>query len=400
MPKNKQLIFFIALVSLLFPVVVFASYPMIHYPYVPAAERVKANGEYSIYVMKNGDWREAGKLSFDQFYREREIDLSSYLTGDQDVRVKLVEKGGEAAHIDSVFLGGKPPVEVKDVADGLKKLSKSDFDVLDAFGKSIEILFNKDAKAKTLKLTARVEGINRGLPFQFPISNLYRKVDRSAHFYTYKLGAAKGAIDLDGRLDKGGERVSPFFREYSLAGTGHPSGFTYGWVWNDTENLYVYIDFTPDDTMDGNKDYTKVYVNMPDGVKEFKVSEAEKKWGAPGFTYTDKVAYQHKVYEFKIPLREIMGEQNDGRDKVLLAFSAYGTAGHCCFPDGACSTDYPALCEINGGVFVNGAPFNCDPPNPCPQPEQVPTMTQWGLISFAVLAGLIAVYRSRRQAKK
>jgi hypothetical protein len=373
---------------------------MIQYPYVPAAAKMKANGEYSVYVMKDGEWREAGKLAFDQFYREREIDLSGYLTGEQNVRVKLVEKGGEAAHIDSVFLGDRPPVEVKDVAAGLKKLSKSDFDVVDAFGKSIEIVFNKDIKAKTLKLTARVEGINRGLPFQFPISNLNRKMDTSAHFYTYKLNSTKGSIDLDGRLDEGGERVSPFFKEYSLAGTGHPSGFTYGWVWNDSENLYVYIDFTPDDTMDGNKDYTKVYVNTPAGVKEFKVSEAETKWGTPGFTYTDKVSYQHKVYEFRIPLREIMGAQKDGKDKVLLAFSAYGTAATCCFPEGTCQIFGSGSECVNAGGQELIPPEACLPTNPCPQPAPIPTMTQWGLIAFVVLAGLIAVYYSRRRGRK
>ena len=398
MGKSKQVIFFIALVSLLFPVQVWASYPQIQYPYVPAIEKMKTNGKYIIYVMKEGEWREAGKLVFDEFYREREMDLSGYLTGDEKVRVKLVQKGGEAAHIDSVFLGDKPPVEVKDIADGLKKLSKKDFDVVDAFGKSIEVLFNKDVKAKTLKLTARVEGINRGLPFQFPISNMNRKMDTNAHFYTYKLNSTKGTISLDGKLDEVGERVPPFFKEYSLAGTGHPSGFTYGWVWNDTENLHVYIDFTPDDTMDGDKDYTKVYVNTPNGVKEFKVSEAETKWGKSGFTYTDKVDYQHKVYNFKIPLKEFMGAQKEGKDKVLLAFSAYGTAGVCCFPVGTCATvDHPdTQCTDIGGNFIG--PGSCNP-NPCPQPKQIPTMTQWGIIIFMVLAGIGSVYYLRRKRK-
>jgi hypothetical protein len=395
MGKSKQVIFFIALVSLFFPVLVLASYPLSQYPYVPAIEKIKPNGEYSIYVMKEGKWQEAGKLVFDEFYREREIDLGGYLTSDEKVRIKFVEQGGEAAHIDSIFLGDMPPCDVKGIGDGLKKLSKKDFDVIDAFGRTIEVVFNRDVKDKTLKLTARVEGVNRGLPFQFPISNMFRKMDTSAHFYSYKLNSAKGIINIDGKLDEVVGRL-PFFKEYSLAGTGHPSGFTYGWVRNDDENLYISIDFTPDDTMDGNKDYTKVYVDTDSGVKEFKVSVTETKWGKAGFAYTDKVEYQHKIYEFKIPLREFMGTQMVGRDKVLLAFSAYGTAGHCCFPDGACTlVDQIARdCTDISGVFAPGGDCN---PNPCPQPNLIPTMTQWGIIIFMVFVGIGAVYYLRRR---
>jgi hypothetical protein len=397
MGKSKQVIFFIALVSLLFPVLVLASYPLIQYPYVPRVEKMKPNGEYSIYVIKEGKWQEAGKLVFDEFYREREIDLSSYLTGTEKARIRLVQQGGEAAHVDSIFLGDKTPAEVKDVANGLKKLSKKDFDVIDAFGRRIDVIFDRDAKDKTLKLTARVEGINRGLPFQFPVSNMFRKMDTSANFYTYKLNSANGTIKIDGKLDEVAGRL-PFFKEYSLAGTGHPSGFTYGWVRNDDENLYISIDFTPDDTMDGNKDYSKVYVETDNGVKEFRVSVNETKWGKAGFAYTDKVGYQHKVYEFKIPLREFLGTQLEGRDKVLLAFSAYGTAGHCCFPDGSCAqVDQIARdCTDIGGVYTAGGSCN---PNPCPQPNLIPTITQWGMIIFIILAGLGAGYYLRRQRK-
>ena len=285
MRRGKHVISFIALVSLLFPAVAWASYPLIQYPHVPAIEKMRPNGHYSIYVMKEGKWQEAGKLVFDEFYRERQIDLGSYLTGDKKARIRLVQHGGEAAHIDSVFLGNEGPAEVKSVEDGIKKLSKKDFDVIDVFDRSIEVTFNKDAKDKTLKLTARVEDVNRGLPFQFPVANTYRKIDASADFYSYNLNTTEGNLTIDGRLDEVTDK-SPFFKEYSLAGTGHPSGFTYGWVRNDDKNLYVSIDFTPDDTMDGYKDYSKVYIETVDGVKEFKVSVAETKWGKAGLNIT------------------------------------------------------------------------------------------------------------------
>jgi len=40
-------------------------------------------------------------------------------------------------------------------------------------------------------------------------------------------------------------------------------------------------------------------------LREFKVSVPETQWGNATFTYTDKVSYQHKVYDLAIPLKEI-----------------------------------------------------------------------------------------------
>jgi hypothetical protein len=88
--------------------------------------------------------------------------------------------------------------------------------------------------------------------------------------------------------------------------------------------LYVAIDFTPDNTFDGDADYTKVYVKTNSGVKEFKVSVPETTWGQQFFTYTDKVSYQHKVYEYQIPLASL--DIAAGQTELQLGFAAYGTA--------------------------------------------------------------------------
>ncbi|PLX15531.1 MAG: hypothetical protein C0599_16670, partial [Salinivirgaceae bacterium] len=130
--------------------------------------------------------------------------------------------------------------------------------------------------------------------------------------------SVQGTLNMDGQLDELG---SPFFKIYNKPGTGHPDAFTYGWVMNDDENLYVTIDFVPDNTIDGDKDYTKVFVKTNDGVKTYKLSVPEQQWGIPGFTYTENAVYQHKLYEFKIPLSEF-----DGEEQLELAFAAYGTA--------------------------------------------------------------------------
>lgn len=75
----------------------------------------------------------------------------------------------------------------------------------------------------------------------------------------------------------------------------------------------------------GNEKAVIKIAKRGDGVKEFKVSVPEAKWGITGFTYTDKVKCQHKVYEFKIPLEDAGMDTLQPGDKLELAFAAYGT---------------------------------------------------------------------------
>ena len=289
--KNRIAFLSVLITVILLPILTSASYERTRYPSIDIGplEKMKPNGEYVVYVLKGGRWEEAGKLTFDRFYRDREIDLSRYLsgTGNERINIRLAQKGGGAAHIDSVFLGEKPPVKVFGVENGVKKLSKSDFDVTDAFDKNIDLIFDDCGRSRTLydlifgnckkggtlRLTARVESAKISKePFKFPEENLFREVDSRSHFYTYKINSTRDGMRLyDGKLDVVAYR-SPFFKEYCLTGSGHPEGFTYGWVWNDNKNLYVAIDFTPDHTMDGDKDYAKVYVNTPVGVREARGS--------------------------------------------------------------------------------------------------------------------------------
>jgi hypothetical protein len=296
------------------------------------------NGEYLVFIQVSGRWVEAGSLPFDRFLRERTLDLGAFMPdGEGTLRVRLAQKGGGAAHIDSAFLGGSPPVAAAAAGEGsgaLNKLSRTDWDVISVGETGIELDFPAGAGSAVLKVTARIEGlvISR-LPFQFPAANRSREINDKAAFYTYRLNSQRGGLDVDGSLAEVASK-EPFFKEYCLPGSGHPPGFTWGWVWNDDENLYAAIDFTPDNTMDGDKDYAGVYVKTGAGVKEFRASVPETRWGSPAFTYTDRAAYQHKVYEFTIPLRELCagGSLPDG--ELQLAFSAYGTAAPPPSPSG------------------------------------------------------------------
>jgi hypothetical protein len=339
MKLGKEVFLTVLFAMLFMPLVAGASYPVHQYPNITPIEKMQPNGKYIVYVEKEGIWQEVGSISFDMYFRERQINLTDYISDNRNIKVRLVQQGGGAAHIDSVSLGDKSPIEVKAIENGLKKLSGTDFDVIEAFNKRIEMTFPVNRDNKILKLTARVESaVISKVPFQFPIANLYKEMSPASKFYTYEMGTqGTGA---------------PLFKEYSLTGSGHPSGYTYGWVRHDKENIYVKIDFTPDNTMDGDKDYAAVYVKTEAGIKEFKVSMKEKIWGTPTFTYTDKVNYQHKVYDFVIPLREI-GMMDAGKaDEITLAFAAYGTASP--FPGGAfnpSSNNYLVVYPRSGDIY-------------------------------------------------
>ncbi len=328
---------------LLMPVLVFAKTSSVLYPANDLIDRGKPNGELEILVLKDNTWKKAGSIGYNKYFREREISLESFIDSAGKVKLRIRQTGGGAAHIDSVFLGGKSPVEVKNLPDGTKKLSGRDFDVIDAT-KPVEVTFGPDSKDKILKLTARIETrILTGHPFQFPVVNTGEPMDTHASFYSYRMDSHPGSLNMNGRLDEIGDQA-PFFREYCPSGSGHPSTFAYGWVRNDDRNLYVAIDFTGDNTLDGDKDYTKVFVWTGKGVKEYKVSVPETRWGGPGFTYTDKVDYQHKTYEFKIPLKEL---KTDKGDEIFLAFSAYGT-------DSLAGYMYEALIDADNNPATGG----------------------------------------------
>ena len=289
-------------------------------PKVPA-------GEYRVLVFDGNEWITAGTLRYNQFFREQSLDLTPYLAGEKSARVRLRQKGGGAAHIDAVILGGQSPSVMTGCREIniLKKVGRKDHDVIDAFGKEFDFKFIKLGNDKTLRLTARVEPeIISKTPFQFPHANLYKKIDESSRFYTYnfKTPQIEQAHATPSEEDLG----RPFFREYCKTGSGHPSAFTYGWVDHDDRNLYVRIDFTPDNTFDGNKDYAAVHVKTAKGLKSYKVSETENTWGSPKFSYTSKAKYQHKIYEFKIPLSDLGLSRSDEPEPIGLAFSAYGTA--------------------------------------------------------------------------
>ncbi|MBW2285051.1 MAG: hypothetical protein JRF65_10680 [Deltaproteobacteria bacterium] len=283
-------------------------------------------GEFQVLIFADDGWRDAGTLGFDRFLREMPLTLGSLVPASGPVRLRLIQKGGSAAHVDAVLLGGKPPTRSAPRNESLARISSKDLDVLEAFKADWVLNFSQTDADRTLRLTARIEGDRKNeIPFYFPPNNLYGPLHERSGFYVYSLHSNEKKPGA--RNENAGPLAGePLFRAYSRAASGHPSGYTYGWVADTDSNLLVRIDFTPDNTMDGDKDYASVFVNTLAGLKVFRVSQNETAWGRPSFTDTEKAAYRHKTYDFKIPLREIgISDRGQGAD-IQLAFAAYGTA--------------------------------------------------------------------------
>jgi len=361
---KKQIVLSCFLVAIL-PFAAIASVPYdVRYPALDPMEKISPKGHFLVTTKVGGEWKELGSLGYDMFFREKRLAIHVPENISGEILLRLVQKGGGYAQIDAVFLDSEAPVRASG-GDGhlsLNKISKKDFDVIDASRRSIECLFRAHPGETILSLTARVDAeVIPKTPFQFPLANLYKEITTDSAFYTYAPGHEKEKIEVNRSLHGVIQDEAPFFKEFSQSGSGHPSSYTYGWVWNDDQNLYVSIDFTGDNTMDGGEDYAKVYVNTGerDGLKAFVVSTLETQWGKASFTYSDKVPYEHKYYQFKIPFTEMGLERLEEGGKLLLAFEAYGTDR--------------------------------------PEPKPVPTLSWVGVVVLALLFGGAALWMRKRK---
>ncbi len=289
----------------------------------------RINGAFRISVYHQNRWTEAGRLEYGKDFTTKTLDISRLgLSGKTNVRI--THDGTTLSHIDAIRINGHGPQSIKaESSDNraflLKKLIRSDYDVINADESPVTAVFMIPEGGRKLELTARCEPeIISDVPFQFPLPNMRSEITPISEFYTYRLNANVRSFKTDGVLDEA-KLSRPLFTEFCEPATGHPDNYTYAWIANDENFLYAAVDFVPDNTMDGDKDYARLYVRTTRGVRCFKVSVPEQTWGKPGFTYTPRAVYQHKTYEFKIPLAEL-GLNSTSDNEIGLAFAAYGTA--------------------------------------------------------------------------
>jgi hypothetical protein len=321
-------------------------------PSAASAQSSTSNGAFSVSVLRGETWQSVGTLAFGQNLTEQRLDLSGGVSAGQ-VTVRLTNPGSTAAHIDAVRLGNIAPRAVSGATEeqslALKKLANRDYDVIDAAQRTLIFTFDLPVgETALLALTARIEPERIGeLPFVFPPANSIQTMSAASNFYSYVFDSQPCRLAVNGNLNDENLGV-PFFKEFTQPGSGHPANDTYGWMCNDAQNLYAAIDFLPDNTMDGDKDFARVYVNAPIGLREFQVSVPEQRWGKPGFIYTPRVGYQHKAYEFQIPLSELGLAGIKPGESIQVAFAAYGTAAQALF-----ITKSPANQTIVSGGTAN-----------------------------------------------
>ncbi|MCX7030173.1 MAG: hypothetical protein NTU62_08645, partial [Spirochaetes bacterium] len=289
--------------------------------YFSTREEFVPNGSIRILVKQGDGWQLAARVAEDEHLRTREIYLSTgKSTGDLVIRLEPEAPG--ASHLDSVTVDGCAPRGLD--ARLARKLSAADNDVVpfsDIAG--VELRFAAGRKAK-LAISARVEPAVLGtLPAAYPAANVHREVAAFSSFYTYRIGSRPWSPVVDGSLST--EQLNaPLFRESLPLGSGHPESPTYGWIGDDGRYLYAALDTTADNTLDPGKDYARLHLKTAAGIRTFEVTTNLVTWGRSGFEYTDRVGWEHKVYEMAIPLDEIGAVAGS---ELELAFTVYGTLG-------------------------------------------------------------------------
>jgi len=288
-------------------------------PASPNVERPRR--AFAVWVMQDGEWVEAGSVPANQFLATRSLDLTGWINGDA-TRLRIVPRNGGLAHVDAVTLDGVPPLVVP--GSPRTELDDVDLDVMEVPPEGLELGFELAGGGTAIfELTARIEPMVIGkTPFQFPPENTHHAMGDDSAFYSYRPSSRPGRLKVDGDLatESLGE---PLFVERLPCDSGHPQGATYGWVMDDGETLYVALDFTPDNTMDGEADYAAVFAKRGDELLERRVTAGDWRWGRTAFGPTNRAPYHHKTYEFALPLADLV---EPGSERVRLAFAAYGTA--------------------------------------------------------------------------
>jgi hypothetical protein len=280
----------------------------------------------------DGGWTEAGRIVCGAGLQERTLDLSARLPdSDGEYKVRIVHPDAWTANVDNLDIivdGGKLGIvrayDVDSRRNLFGKLISRDYDVINVQGRTIEIGFERPGRAGA---SVRLSMVGRekdpedasGGACGFP-SLLHPEAD-GEDVFSYRLGTHSGSMRVDGVITPDDGLGTPIFKSLTKPISGHPDGYAYGYLKNDDKYLYGAVDFTSDNTFDGTEDFAALIIKTPRGWRRFTVRIDEQHWGKTGFTYTDKVPYQHRIYEFKIPLARL-GCSADGSDVLQVKYLA------------------------------------------------------------------------------
>jgi hypothetical protein len=265
-------------------------------------------------MFKDGEWQLLGVLNFSD-YETLQMQLSNYAG---QLKLRLVQQGHDAAYIDQVIVQKDgisylpaSAVNIGNSTDVLTKILYPEYDVCNGWDSTLQITWDNAPENATLVMRAMEEdlGEGHGSPMYYPWPWEHRTLSH--------LLVNDGGITVDGVLE---ESTAPDFSVFWQPYSPHPAGYTYGWIHCDNEFLYAAVEVTADNTPDA-EDWGALYIIVDGEQKEFRISE-DQTWGVRGFEYTSSVPYEHRVYEFKIPLSEINAAPDS---EIHYIFGAYGT---------------------------------------------------------------------------
>jgi hypothetical protein len=279
------------------------------------ADQNSDSGSFDILVWKNGDWHLQGELDFYDY----ETLLLPLENGVGQLKLRLEQHGHDGAFVDYVAVKKEnttyhpiSAINVDSSTDVLTKVLSPEYDVCNAWESTLEIVWDSLPENITLVIRAMEEDLDEahGGPLYYP----YIPRGYTAGYTLIN----DGGITVDGMLE---ESTEPAFSVFWRPSTPHPDGYTYGWLHCDGDYLYAAIEVTGDNTPDEG-DWGALYVMVDGELREFRVSCDESKWGVNGFQYTSSVPYEHRIYEFMIPLSEINALAGD---EIQYGFGCYGT---------------------------------------------------------------------------
>lgn len=272
---------------------------------------------FVIKVFEGGVWKKVAIESMVGEWDTRTINLPKAVD-----KVRIEHRKADTAHIDHLTLDGEVPSGGTDLSTGesieLHKYVASDDDVADATKRTLEFVFKKPGTELVLNA---VESNIEANPKIFP----------NSRYEEYVVGL-------------------PYQRKHLWAPSSpHPTGYIYDTFMSDGENLYVFSDVTTDNTLDIHGDWTELIVSVDGEDRTFRISPTDSTWGVQDFVYNDKVNYQHKTYQFAIPLSAIGAKVGD---TIKFKMAYYGTS--------ASPSSSGLLIEQNDNVVAHSNTFSFD----------------------------------------
>jgi hypothetical protein len=298
--------------------------------------RAKEGVGFKVLVKGEGGWTESGTIPFGTAFEKRTLDLAGGLPDvDEEYKVRISHPDVGMANLDNVSIevDGRTlkllrAYDVSNREDLKAKLGSRDYDVINVQGKTLEFVFEatKGVKGKArLAAVGREEDPNNipGGPCAYPSSSR-SKSDAS---FTYRLNQNKGALKMDGAFTRDDALGKPIFKTMTRPISGHPDGYTYGYLKNDDRYLYGAVDFTSDNTYDGTEDFAALVIKTPDGWKEHRVKVGEERWGKPGFALGQAGLHLHR--QGQIPAQGLRIQNSPQGPGALRGRGRFGRAEIC-----------------------------------------------------------------------